>query len=183
MTVKVEISLDVSSALAKLQATAAKMGNLSGVHQAIGEQLVDSTKQRFASSTAPDGSTWQALSLTTLERYVATFGKSHFGASGRLNKSGANRVMSRKPLVGESKSLSTQIHYEVSTDGNALTVGSPMVYAAVQQFGQKKGASGTSKRGSPIPWGDIPARPFLGLSRADIEMMERQYIASFGLLP
>ena len=175
MTIKAEISLDVSPALNALQNTAAKLGNLSPVHRAIGELLVDSTKQRFADSQAPDGSTWQSLSETTLMQYVSTFGKSNFGASGRINKAGAARVQGRKPLIGESKSLSTQIFYEVSANGNELTVGSPMVYAAVQQFGQKKGASGTMKNGRPIPWGDIPPRPFIGLSTDDLAMMQRQY--------
>ena len=174
MTIKAEISLDVSPALNALQNTAAKLGNLSPVHRAIGELLVDSTKQRFADSQAPDGSTWQTLSETTLMQYVSTFGKSNFGKSGRINKAGAARVQGRKPLIGKSKSLSTQIFYEVSANGNELTVGSPMIYAAVQQFGQKKGASGASKRG-PIPWGDIPPRPFIGLSTDDLAMMQRQY--------
>jgi len=46
-------------------------------------------------------------------------------------------------------------------------VGSVLEYAAVQQFGAKKGAFGRTRRGAPIPWGDIPPRPFLGLSDAD----------------
>ena len=32
--------------------------------------------------------------------------------------------------------------------------------SAVLQFGAKKGAFGKNARGAPIPWGDIPARPF-----------------------
>lgn len=41
-------------------------------------------------------------------------------------------------------------------------VGSGAIYAAVHQFGAKKGEFGNMKSGRPIPWGDIPARPFLG---------------------
>ena len=37
MSIKVEVSLDVSPALVTLQNTAAKLGNLSPVHRAIGE--------------------------------------------------------------------------------------------------------------------------------------------------
>lgn len=46
-----------------------------------------------------------------------------------------------------------------------------MEYAAAQQFGMKKGYAGANKRGSPIPWGDIPARPFLGISDHDRGMI------------
>ena len=42
-----------------------------------------------------------------------------------------------------------------------------MIYAAVHQFGAKKGQFGTAKNGSSIPCGDIPARPFIGVSDAD----------------
>ena len=50
-------------------------------------------------------------------------------------------------------------------------VGTNLVYAATQQYGAKKGAFGSVKTSLPnrsfdvpIPWGDIPARPFLGVS-------------------
>jgi len=47
-----------------------------------------------------------------------------------------------------------------------------MVYAAVHQFGAAQGAFGNTSRGSPIPWGDIPARPYLGLSDDDRQEIE-----------
>jgi phage gpG-like protein len=46
-----------------------------------------------------------------------------------------------------------------------------MIYAAVQQFGAAKGAFGRTSRGAPIPWGNIPARPFLGISAEDEPLM------------
>lgn len=45
----------------------------------------------------------------------------------------------------------------------SVVVGSSMIYAAVHQTGAKKGAFGQTRRGQPIPFGDIPARPFLGV--------------------
>jgi len=133
---------------------------------AIGEELTDSTLKRFESSTAPDGSRWAPNSPVTLAR-----------------KKGA------KPLIGEGKALSTRINYRV-TD-NAVMIGSPMKYAAVQQFGAKMGEFGRyyqlfrlkygekdfrryagMKTGHPIPWGNIPARPFLGVSTDDRKTIE-----------
>lgn len=46
-------------------------------------------------------------------------------------------------------------------------VGSNRVYAPTHQFGAEQGEFGTTKRGGPIPWGDIPARPFLGIGPED----------------
>lgn len=75
-------------------------------------------------------------------------------------------------------------------DANSAVAGTNLVYATTHQFGAKKGAFGSyvqeaaiggrraiadesqlaraaisgSVRQVPIPWGDIPARPFLGVS-------------------
>lgn len=35
------------------------------------------------------------------------------------------------------------------------------VYAPTMHYGAQKGAFGTTRRGGPIPWGNIPARPWL----------------------
>ena len=54
-----------------------------------------------------------------------------------------------------------------------MAVGSSLEYAAVQQFGARRGEFGRTRRGAPIPWGDIPARPFLGVSRVDrVEILD-----------
>ena len=62
-----------------------------------------------------------------------------------------------------------------------MLVGSGRVYAGTHQFGAKRGAFGRTAKGGPIPWGDIPARPFLGLSDADaneITALVAGYLAS-----
>jgi len=109
--------------------------NLEPAWHDIGELLTKSTKDRFTTGDAPDGTPWTPNSETTLAR-----------------KKGD------KPLIGEFKSLSTEFNYSVQ--GNALEFGSPMKYAAMQQFGG-------SKSEFPNLWGDIPARPFIGVSSDD----------------
>lgn len=130
----------------------------------IGELLVDSTKQRFATSTSPDGSRWAENSEITLLGYINKY-KGSRRKDGGLTQKGAKRLGGKKPLIGETGSLATMIVYQVN--GLGLIVGSPMEYAAAHQFGMKKGYAGATKRGSPIPWGDIPAREFLGISDQD----------------
>lgn len=61
-------------------------------------------------------------------------------------------------LEGESGELARQFSYHA--DADRLEWGSLMEYAAMQQFGG-------SKSEFPHLWGDIPGRPFLGLSAED----------------
>lgn len=132
----------------------------------IGELLIQSTKRRFSSSTAPDGSKWKPNSRVTILNYLARYSGSYRKRDGRLTKQGSVRAAAKKPLIGETGSLSSQIFWQL--DGSdSLLVGSPMKYAAAQHFGMPKGYASTDKRGRPIPWGEIPARPFLGISEQD----------------
>lgn len=142
----IEIKIDNTAVLQALERLSKLAENPRPALLAIGEELVKSTKQRFANSTAPDGKTWQANSPVTLKRKKGT-----------------------KPLIGETGSLASQIHYAVT--GDTLVVGSTMEYAAVQQFGAAQGRFGQNKRKAPIPWGNIPARPFLGISTEDEAMI------------
>lgn len=137
---------EITGALLRLSAT---LSDLTPVMQEIGEIMVDSTKQRFPQGIAPDGSRWAPKSQTTLNRYGART---------------SNRIDIR-PLFGPSGALSSQIFYELTPD--SVSWGSPMIYAATQQFGAAQGAFGRTSRNGPIPWGNIPARPFLGISADD----------------
>lgn len=129
------IEVDDRQVLEALRELHQLTGNLRPALVEIGEDLVESTKRRFVTSTAPDGSDWALNSvLSTL-----------------LYKEGD------KPLVNHG-TLSDQIFYNASAD--ELEVGSTMEYAAMMQFGGTKDEF-------PHLWGDIPARPFLGLSDQD----------------
>jgi phage virion morphogenesis protein len=66
----------------------------------------------------------------------------------------------RRPLFGPSGILSSQIFYEAAPDH--VEIGSNRVYAAMMQFGGTKAQF-------PHLWGNIPARPFLGISETDRE--------------
>lgn len=161
--IKIDISDNgISQALTRLANTTQ---HLPTVLDLIGEMLVDSTKQRFATSTGPDGQRWASNSPVTILRYLGKYKSSFDKKTGRLTKSGAVSAAGKRPLIGETRDLSRQITKAV--DGDTLYIGSTMIYAAAQQFGMRKGYAGANRRGSPIPWGDIPARPFLGLSDQD----------------
>lgn len=105
----------------------------------IGEGLLLSVDDRFRAQTGPDGAKWAALSEVTLAR--------RRGISGLiLHDSGHMR--------------NDTIAYEVH--GRTLLHGTNAIQGAVQQFGAPARSLG------PVsPWGDIPARPFIGLSADD----------------
>ncbi|TGG92523.1 phage virion morphogenesis protein [Natronospirillum operosum] len=107
----------------------------------VGEYMQRSVDDRFISQTDPDGQAWAPNTAATLLR-------------------------KRNPKVlHESTILRGSIHYQVS--GGELRQGTPMIYGAVQQLGAGKGDFGKTSKGGPIPWGDIPARRFLGFSTGD----------------
>lgn len=60
--------------------------------------------------------------------------------------------------------LEDDIRHQV--DGNEIIVGTNRVYAATMHFGAEKGEFGNG-----APWGDIPARPFLGFTDDEAEEM------------
>lgn len=153
MSVRLEIENDqITPALAGV---AEALGDPLPLFQDFGEYLVKSTTDRFPTGRAPDGSVWAPKSPVTLQAYGA-------------RKS--NRVDAR-PLFGPSGALSSTINYEAF--GDRVEWGSPMIYAAVQHFGAAKGAFGRASRNGPIPWGNIPARPFLGISPEDeVQMLD-----------
>lgn len=69
-----------------------------------------------------------------------------------------------RPLIGSGTLVNETINYDVQ--GDTLIVGSSSEYAAMQQFGGKKAEF-------PHLWGDIPPRPFLGLSLDDEAMIHK----------
>jgi phage virion morphogenesis protein len=116
------------------------------VMQDLAEMLLVSTQDRMERGEQPDGASFAPRSPVTLERYAA-MGFS-FGAP--LNRSG-------------------EMRQQLATESGAdfLSIGSNAIQAAVMQFGAGQGAFGSTSKGGPVPWGDIPARPFLGVSEDD----------------
>jgi phage gpG-like protein len=161
---RLQIQIDDRQVLDVLGQLVQRLGTPGPALKLIGETLAESTKQRFSSSRAPGGSPWAANTETTLERYLGRFAGSRTKTGARSTK-GQRRAAGKKPLIGETKALSTTITYQVV--GDTLYVGSPMEYAGTQQAGARRGQYGRTRRGAPIPWGDIPPRPFLGLSDTD----------------
>jgi phage virion morphogenesis protein len=158
----ITIKIDDRSVLHALGRLQTRTGDLTDVMHDIGEYLTETTKRRFDTITAPDGRRWAHNSQTTILRYLGSFSTSFSKQKGKITKAGVERAVNKKPLTGRSgmqASLGATIGFMAGK--NFVEIGSQKEYAAVQQIGAKKHAFGKS------PWGDIPARPFLGISDQD----------------
>lgn len=138
---------------------------LRGALAAAAEFMLGVTRQRFLEARAPDGQPWAPLSPATIERRQrarAGVGLERRGERARVTREVAAATGVR-PLIWSGR-LSTDWH--ARSDDREAVVYTPVTYAAVHQFGARRGSLGTY-RGRPIPWGDVPARPFLGLSEEE----------------
>lgn len=138
----IRIQIDDRAVLEALRQLQAAGADLRPVFYDFGGYLTVSTRQRFAEGRAPDGTPWAPNRPSTLARKRDT-----------------------RPLIGETRRLGREFHYRVGA--SSFEFGSSLEYAAAQQLGASRGQYGTTRRGGPIPWGDIAPRPFLGLSEAD----------------
>lgn len=141
-TLRVDSRIDDDDVRAALERLVALGADATPAFREIGEYLDLAHRLRWDKEQAPDGTGWEPLSEVTLKR-----------------KRG------RGQILVNSGNLRDLLRYEASADG--LAFGTDRIYGAVQQFGAKQGAFGKTQRGGPIPWGDIPARPWLGLSEED----------------
>lgn len=150
--------------------------NLDPLLRVIGEDLSVMIKETFGNSASPEGTPWapnsEATIMALLDRSTGGFTRfsekdgviqqkqhkrsgGNFRKDGRISAKGAQRVMTKMPLIGETHALSTLIFYNVA-DG-VLELGTPMEYGAMQHFGGTKAKF-------PHLWGDIPARPFMPIT-------------------
>lgn len=107
----VRLEYDAAAVLSRLNVIAAVLDDPQRMLREMGEELLDSTRQRFNSQTAPDGSAWEPLKP----------------AYQRRKKKNADRIL---VLDGYLKNL---LRYQVTRD--ELVLGSDRPYAAIHQFG------------------------------------------------
>lgn len=141
------IDLKEDDIRAGLELLSERLTDLTPLMETIGDILLYSTGKRFEAGEAPDGTPWVPKSPTTIAQYQKSGDKVDF-----------------RPLF-KSGTLSNNVF--VSTGPDFVSIGSNLEYSAVMHFGAGQGAFGANKSGRPIPWGDIPARPYLGISDTD----------------
>lgn len=145
----IEITANTPEISAKLRDLQRALHDLTPAFRDIGEALLNSTRQRFIDSVAPDGTPWKPLSEATLiGRARRASGGRLRNKDGRYTKKAALAYAYAKPLIDRGN-LMDLLNYQASKD--QVRIGTPLIYGATHQFGR----------------GAIPARPFLGLSASD----------------
>lgn len=123
-----------------------RLTNLEPLMKIVGAIMVASVQRNFEEGGRPG---WAPHSETTRKR----------------RGEGARVLVDQGFAGGMLGSISAQ------ADERSVTIGTNKIQGAVQQKGAKRGAFGTTMRGAPIPWGDIPARPFLMVQSEDYAEM------------
>ncbi len=137
----------------------------------IGEMLVSSTIQRFEDEEGPDGKAWEpSIRATPSEDTRAPVRR---GKDGRLLKGSGKKIKGRKggKTLTDTAQLRKSIEHRAT--GDEVTVGSltgsNLKYARIHQMGGRAG------RGLSV---DLPARPYLGVSKQDAEDI-REMVGDF----
>ncbi|MEW6595659.1 MAG: phage virion morphogenesis protein [Thermodesulfobacteriota bacterium] len=148
---------EVAKALERLHRRAERMAP---AFKSIGEALLRSTQDRFSSQVDPDGRPWQKLKPSTV--------------AGKAARRHSPKILRQRGYLADS------IRYQANERG--VRIGTNRIYGAIHQFGGKTGAHVIRPRNKKAlawpgarhparavnhPGSDIPARPFLGLSRQD----------------
>lgn len=169
MSDAITLTFDDTALVGFLDGLAGRVSDPGAMLHQIGQAMVERSEARIAGSPNNDLGEWAPNQPSTLDRWLEAKGRksSKTGVKTGYKKgweSGGEKreaaAGSKKPLQGISGSLAGEFHYNVS--GSGVDWGNSMIYSRVQQFGAAKGSQGAN-----APWGDIPARPFLGLSDGD----------------
>lgn len=128
-----------------LRDLAQRTDDLSEPLNEIGIEFAERIRQQFSRGQSPYGNKWAALSAVTQ-------------AKNKGRRSGG------EPLRDTGR-LMASIAHQMSDGGKTVSIGATNVkYANTHQFGARQGQYGRTKRNGPIPWGNVPARPFMPIT-------------------
>lgn len=130
----------------KLHTVADRLEHPTQLGHAIANSLLTIVDDNFDNEGRPG---WAGLSIVTLAK--------------------------RKPgkILFQTGALRRSIVTSVSQ--SEVTIGTNDPKAPTHQFGAKQGEYGKSSRNGPLPWGNIPARPFLPMDKNGFLQAEAEY--------
>jgi phage virion morphogenesis protein len=149
---RISIDVDDQEVKRSLARLSNKLDDMTPIMRSIGQSLDTHVQLGFRSGQDPYGNPWAPLSQTTLAR----------------RRNGSNRPL--RDTARLQNSFSTQAGKQ------SVEYGTNVVYAKTHQYGARKGAYGSTKRGAPIPWGNIPARPMLPSNKLP-EALKREILS------
>lgn len=139
--IEIEINIkDLDESLTRLIALGR---DLTPINRGIAGILADIPERAFAEQADPaTGEAWAALSPVTVARRG-----------------------SATPILQVSGQLAASMQSDYGREFASLATNK--IYATTMFFGAKQGEFGKTRRGGPIPWGDIPGRRFMGIGKQD----------------
>ena len=143
MPVDIKIEYDDRKVRRALRRLAVAERDLTPALREIAAALEGAAEEAFEQQQSPDGTAWDDLSDVTKDRRAK-----------------------KKKWPGKILQVERRLYGSLTSryDADSAEAGVHLDSAPTHQFGAKQGEFGTTRRGAPIPWGDIPARPFLGRS-------------------
>jgi phage gpG-like protein len=161
----------LQEAIQEMEGLRGRAINMRPVWEKAGRFMVRQTiKERFDKQRSPKGHFWKKRSKATQAHYLKKYGP----------RFTANKVLK---FTGELR----RITYKA--DNKGMSFGTNRPYGRTHQYGAKKGQFGTVtktyintqtwrqyRRTYVIPWGDIPARPFLGVTKKEQEIINNMII-------
>jgi len=138
----ISVTVDSAEVNRALRAMAARLGDMRPAMELIGQAMVTEKDLGFRAETDPWGNPWAKLSAVTMGRRRGTSAQ----------------------ILRDTGIMQNSITFDAGK--NSVVVGTNEPRARTHQFGAKQGAYGRTKRGGPIPWGDIPRRAMLPLDKA-----------------
>jgi phage gpG-like protein len=143
------------------------VSNMQPAMAEIGAALVSRIGTGFKGAKSPWGDKWKSLSQAAIMGRLS-HRKDAFGKRGKITKKGQGYLTGGVQPLSDTGRLRSSITYR-ATD-KSVEVGTNVPYARTHQFGARQGAFGRTRRNGPIPWGNIPARPFMPIknNRADL---------------
>jgi phage virion morphogenesis protein len=125
-----------------------KLKNPQKMLESIGNYLVSVISESFENEKSPDGKAWKPLSQTVKNSKKERMRKLRALEKGEDYK---------RKILHESGTLAQD--FKPHVEGNKLTIGTNLIYAAIHQFGGQAG------RGKKVT---IPARPYLPISEDNL---------------
>ncbi len=164
---RIDVEINDSKVQAALQRLIDAGGDMTPAMREIAGILTDASERAFAEQRDPaTGEPWAELSDVTRERREKT---GHWPGS----------------ILQLSGGLARSIQQDYGTD--FALAGTNAAHATTHQLGAQQGEFGVfsivSGRQVPLPWGDIPARPFFGVGPDDedeiLEALSRHLARAF----
>ena len=150
--IQITIDTNTQGVQAVIDEAVNRLSDLTPVMASIGEYMVGRTRERFDSSTAPDGRKWAPLAQATIDA------KRRRQSSGttKTGRSRARTNASPEDILKDTFLLRDTIAYQPTA--SSVAIGTPQKYGVHHQYG--------------APRRNIPARPFLGVNDEDLREIE-----------